>query len=95
MFILRRYTSEHNEVNESLGDSYNLVKKEINPEEFNRTYKIWAGVGEDLIEDNLVTDGIYMFIIYKDGREIIPLHKASTYYIMTENGKTFSNITYR
>jgi len=94
MFILRRYTGESSEINQSLGDSYVLVKKDVNFDAFKETYSIFTEGGSyDL--DSPISDNIYMFIVCKKGSEVIPLYRPSTYYIMTENGATFANLTFK
>lgn len=86
MFILRRITSEGNELNDCLGDRYHLVLKERNQEEYEKALKVlkWKDDEE-----------LYGFIIYSKGNEMIhyPLYKKSVYFIMTETGKTFANIS--
>lgn len=73
MFILRRYTGEQREVNQDLGNSYHLVRRESDFEDFKRTYTTMTD-GLDWVEDD-TTDKIY--------------------YIMTENGATFANLTFK
>lgn len=92
MFILRRITSEGNQVNICLNQSYNLVLKETNKEEFNKAAVAWSEGITDYIG---IDQTIYGFIIYNDGKDISPLYLPSSYYIMTGNGDTFSNITFK
>jgi len=94
MFILRRYTGENHEVNQCLGDSYNLVRKEVNFDEFKKAYTSFAE-GLEWDEDNFISNKIYSFIIYNNGADIIPLYRPSSYYIMTERGNTFANLTFK
>ena len=88
MFILRRITSDHTEINVCLGESYNLIDAERNKNEFERTVKImkWNDV-------NL--DDIYGFIVYSNGSKIETLYKKSVYFVMLSNGQTFANITFK
>jgi len=86
MFILRRFTSEGFESNSVIGESYNPVYKETNLDEFNRT--------QELMKFSEI-DQIFCFMVYKNGSEILPLYKKSNYYMMTESGKTFANLTFR
>lgn len=89
MFVLRRITSENNEINISLGDSYNISLEERNPDEYNEILKIhfMGHVDSDA--------HIYGFIVHGNGSQIIPLYKKSTYFVMTGDGKTFANITFK
>lgn len=84
MFILRRITQKLIEINTCLGSDYVFITRERNDEEFKRTTKEW------LKND---TENVYGLITFKNGEDIMPLYKKSQYYIMTSDGKTFSNIS--
>lgn len=84
MFILRRITSKGLELNTCLGIEYVLVLKEVNESEFKERTKLWH---EYELED------LYGIVCFDDGASIMPLRKESSYYIMTGDGKTFSNIS--
>lgn len=82
MFVLRKITSNGSEMNFNLGNSYTLVTKERSLEEF-----------ENKMKDNPFYSNIYAFIYGKD--EILPLYKDQKNYIVSENGATYSNLTYK
>lgn len=82
MFTLRKITNDGLEMNFSLGDSYTLVTKERSPKEF-----------EDKMKDHPFYDKAYALIYCKD--EILPLYKTQKNYIVSENGTTYSNLTYK
>ncbi len=82
MFALRKITNDGLEMNFSLGDSYTLVIKDRSPKEF-----------EDKMKDHPFYDKAYAFIYCKD--EILPLYKTQKNYIVSENGTTYSNLTYK
>lgn len=88
MFILRVYTAKEKvESNTILGKSYNLVRKTENPIEFERILNdLFSRLNEDVI---------YAFIIYDQGAEFRPLYKDQHNYVMTDSGKTFSNVSER
>jgi len=44
----------------------------------------------DLKKDD---EDIYGFVVYNEGQSIIPLYKKSVYFMMTESGKTFANLS--
>jgi len=88
MFILRRITSENSESNTFLGEVYHFIHSLHQPEEFRRSLEARGDMGDDQLE-------IYAFIAYEAGSKLIPLWKKSTYYVMTESGTTFANITNR
>jgi len=84
MFILRRITPDHLEVNTSLGIEYVLVCKEENNEEFKERTTLW---GEADLK------GVYGIVAFDEGSSIMPLYVGSNYYIMSSDGKTFDNIS--
>lgn len=86
MFILRRITSEGLELNTCLGIEYVLVVREQNESEFKERTKLWH---ESELED------LYGIVCFDDGDSIMPLYKKSSYYVMTSDGKTFSNISHK
>lgn len=86
MFILRTITGDGHEINQCLGESYNIVLKEQHPDDFKEgQLKEWAETFPE----------IYGAIFYAGGSEIRPLYKKQWNYIMTESGKTFANISYK
>lgn len=90
MFVLRRITSEDNEMNDCIGDRYHIVMQERNEDEFKKS----LDVTKSGVDPN---DGLYGFVIYTLTDQMIhyPLYKRSSYYIMMSDGQTFANITYR
>lgn len=84
MFILREITNGKVEVNTCLDIEYVLILKEKNKEEFEERTELWS---EDDLKD------LYGVVCFESGNLIMPLRKESSYYIMTSDGKTFSNIS--
>ncbi len=88
MFVLRRITSEGNEMNDCLGDCYHLILRDGNVTEFEKTLKAlkWEH-----------SDELYGFVIYSIAGESVnkPLYKKSMYFVMMSNGETFANITFK
>jgi hypothetical protein len=84
MFILREVTKEKLEINTCLAIEYVLVLRETNKEEFIERTKLW---------DDVFLKNIYGVVCFEAGELLMPLHKGSSYYIMTSDGKTFSNIS--
>lgn len=89
MFVLRRITSNGDEGNTCIGEAYNYVRKEENPEEYDATLRAW------LLGLKRNDEDIYGFVIYNGGQTITPLYKKSVYFIMMGNGQTFANITHK
>lgn len=85
MFILRKITGNGGELNFALGDSYSLILKESNPKEFKEVLSVG---GHDAFEDDL-----YGFITHGDCQHHM-LFKNHFNYIMTDTGKTFTNVTH-
>lgn len=83
MFILREITTSKVEINTCLDIEYVLVLKEKNKEEFKERTKLWS---DDDVKD------VYGLICFDDGESLMPLKTESTYYIMTESGKTFERL---
>jgi hypothetical protein len=89
MFILRRITPEGNEANTCIGNSYLIVRKVENKEEYERTLNAWLlGLKRD-------DDDVYGFVISNNRQDIAPLYKKSVYFVMMSNGQTFANISLR
>ena len=84
MFILRRVTKSKLEVNTCLDVYYVLILKEKNKEDFDGHTKLWS---EEDLKD------VYGLVCVDDTDTIMPLYKDSSYYIMTGDGQTFSNIS--
>jgi len=84
MFILRRVSKSKVEVNTILDVFYALVLKEKNKVEFEEATKLWS---EEDLKD------VYGLVCVEDTDTIMPLYKDSSYYIMTGDGQTFSNIS--
>ncbi len=82
MFILRRINSEKLQSNEVIGNSYVITSKLSNEEKFNHLL---------LSSKPCAPEKVYAFICYDI--EVTPLYEDSLYYIMTSDGKTFSNIS--
>ena len=84
MFVLRRITSENQEINQVLGSKYNLIVKEFQELEFKRALKTLMKIEND--------EGIIAFAVFDDGASFAPIYKNSTYFVMTSDGNTFDNL---
>lgn len=96
MFVLRRISGERIEMNKVIGDGYTVIDRESNYEEFKRVFehyfekRCFANLDPEGDSD---TKNCYAFVT--NDSIIQPLYKNQQNYIMSENGKTFSNLTYR
>lgn len=87
MFILRRYVGpEKIETNTVLGDSYNIVYRTENPNEFNQCFSTVFGT------DEKDSGNICAFVTFADGTRVQALYSGQPSYIMTEKGATFNSI---
>jgi hypothetical protein len=89
MFILRKVTGDGHEINENLGDSYNITYKELHPKDFEGAESIYKDF------DDLFPGELYACITCFNGSKVIPLWKKQGNYIMTESGKTFANVSFK
>ncbi len=80
MYTLRIFDEKKIESNHYLGNSYQVISRELSPEEHERE----CGGPED----------VFACIIAEDGATY-PLSKLGHYFIMTKTGSTFSNESYR
>lgn len=98
MFTLRVINKEGLENNQVLGESYNMINRETNAEEFRKTFKIVFGKDHvadlDKTADNY-TKKCYAFVVSHEGSSVRPLYKDQSNYIMTGEGKTYDNVTYK
>lgn len=97
MYTLRTI-KDNIQTNECLGKDYKVIERHSNYEEFQKVYLRFHDKNHvadlDTESDNFSKEN-YIFIIHNKGSEIIPLYKDRKNYIMTENGKTFSNLSYK
>jgi hypothetical protein len=86
MFILRKISpNSFGQENLQIGDFYRLSHFIYTPADFKEALKEFDGSTE--------VDKVYGFVHYNNGHDIYPLYNGDQYYIMTENGKTFDNLT--
>lgn len=96
MYTLRTILANNKQINQSIGNVYSIVERDFNYQEFCDMFKMVFGRNHvaDLDEtaDNF-TKECHAFIQFMG--DTLPLYKHSNYYIMTESGKTFSNLSYK
>lgn len=85
MYTLRTIRTNYPIANQCLGDHYHTILKESTPEEFKKTCEIYWNEPEP--------EQTYGFIVCFNGSKVLPLFAGNFYYIMTENGKTFDNLS--
>jgi len=96
MFALRTII-EKRQYNKALGHEYQIIERDVEYEDFCDFFKETFGYNHvadlDGNSDNY-TKNCYAFVITQDFKPV-PLYKLQKNYIMTESGKTFSNLTYK
>lgn len=96
MFALRKIIG-NSQTNYALGVEYTVVEREVECEKFSEVFLKSFGYSHvadlDPESDNY-TKNCYAFILTQDF-DAIPLYMKQKNYVMTESGKTFSNLTYR
>lgn len=90
MFILRLIEKDGRESNLTLGRRYCIVYKVVSEFEFEKCFNSWLGECKTSAE---IKENIFAFISANQGEDLIPLRKDQTIYVMTDGGKTFSNLT--
>lgn len=89
MFILREYSHKNPVYNMSLGEDYSVIYRSNNEVDFKTACaKFWE-------KEEHIPDSCYALVIYNNGIRIYPLYSGVNYYIMTGNGSTFDNLTFR
>lgn len=97
MYTLRKVI-DNIQSNKELGDEYQVVDRETNYIEFCKAFKVIFGI--DHVSDldttsNNYSETCHSIILFGGGNRIEPLYKNQFNYIMSDNGKTFSNLTYK
>jgi len=93
MYTLTQIAKDGFTSHDYLGYGFGVVNKEISPEYFLKSYLAWSGENDNPNAEIDINENIFAFVISEGGKEIFPLYKNQQYYIVTENGKTFKNLT--
>jgi len=88
MYTLRRIAGNGVEINQSIGTSYTLIRKEQNPKEFERAMEVNA----DYVKGSEAT--IFALISFHNGTSVSWqfLYTGQKNFIMNETGGTFAHI---
>lgn len=85
MYSLRKISKEHVENNFYLGEFYTVINIERSLEEFKKEFLNYYGQNDN--------DCVYGFI--RSGSQVYPLSKGYQNYIVSENGNTYQNLTFK
>ena len=93
MYTLRTVAPSSKQSNQSVGDFYSVIERDFNYPEFAVNYKEFFGKehSSEMSDD----EGYNVYAFVQHFGTTIPLYENSSYYIMTESGKTFSNLSRR
>lgn len=96
MYTLRTVI-DNVQFNQEIGSIYSVVDKESNYEEFSRLFEMTFKFkhSDDNLEKDNFSQNCYAILTAKCGEKLIPLYLNQSNYVMTENGKTFSNLTFK
>jgi hypothetical protein len=86
--ILRTKFTDGYEVNQDLGSEYHLVRKETCPSKFSESAEIVFGKN---INDFI--SGTIAFVVYGDGKHVVPIYGNQDNYILNNDGKLFQALT--
>lgn len=98
MFTLRRISGDGVEMNHILGNGYTFIHKLVNEDEFKKTFAIHFKKELPKEDDNVQSfddENCYAFVSGQNGSYIQPLYKNQKNFIMTSDGTTFDNVSYR
>lgn len=87
--------SEKGTTHQSLGCRFVVLERELCKVEFEKAYNTFYGNPEKILPEENINEQIYCLIVSENGKDILPLYKYNFYYIVTDNGKTFKNLTYK
>lgn len=97
MYTLRIITRSNTQKNFSIGSYYEIIDRDYNYEnfctEFEKFFERQHVADLDETYDHNTRD-VFCFILFNNN-EVKPLFKHDKIFIMTENGRTFNNLTYR
>ena len=96
MYTLRKIMPGKAQQNIGLGNVYTIVKRETEPEEFLKDYdSLYNKPDNKTFTLENINSEIYALVTSEGGSEVYPLYKNEYYYIVTDTGKTFSNLTFK
>jgi len=87
MYTLRKVIEGQEECNFNLGNYYSLIEESKFPKHFEQTFEMVFNNCPPYTDDKC-----YAFVTSEKGK-VEPLWLSQKNYIMTENGKTFSNLS--
>lgn len=96
MFVLRTISNGGSESNIAIGNEYTVIYRETNNIVFSQSYCSYFDIDVVLELEpasNKPEAQCFAFVVYQDGSKIWPLYCNDHYYMMTETGSTFNNLT--
>ena len=88
IYSLRTFKQTGVQEDESIGSRFETIYRDSNPQEFDHHFD--KTLGEDFKGDK---ENMYGMLYSED--ICIPLYKTHRYYVVTEHGNTYANITFK
>lgn len=86
IYSLRTFKQTGIQEDETIGRRFETIYKDSNKEEFDYHFNNTLG-------DEFRADNIYALIYSEE--VCIPLYKTHRYYVVTEHGNTYANVTFK
>ncbi|WP_395073915.1 hypothetical protein [Flavobacterium sp.] len=80
---------------QKLGERFSIIEREVSQQEFEKGYNALYSNNEIIIDERDINQNIYCLVVSEGGKSIHALKKQNFYYIVTENGTTFKNLTFK
>jgi hypothetical protein len=93
MYTLRKVI-DNIQSNQEIGNDYQVVERFLNYDEFCKAFERTHVADLDGTSDNY-TKNCYAILTVNGGSSFIPLYMNQQNYIMSDSGKTFSNLTFK
>jgi hypothetical protein len=92
--VILQTTSNHGELFTYLGYEYHYIGKNSSPDRFNEL--VIKKFGEDVKDrPNNIGNKIYAFILYNHGKDCKHLYNDCSYYVFTDSGVHFQELSLR
>lgn len=91
-------SKENVSFHQKLGESFSVIERECSPNEFLKAYNCFYNYKKEPKENvslNEINQNAYAIVVSEGGKSFHLLTKENFYYIVTENGKTFKNLTFK
>jgi hypothetical protein len=98
MYTLTEISIDQDNVvyNQGLGESFSIIERENSPSKFETAYNAFYNKPDDkMFTLENINPNIHCIVATEGGKKLICLTKSNYYYIVTDSGKTFKNLTFK